>query len=109
MGDASDISWVDGLLYDEKPDKVSSAAMPLLASVFAPLRTVGGGDESSEGVGVSRISWTGASTRGAGCEEGGGVIEDGGGGELYLEGPVVEPAIVVAVLAGIAPWKLGEL
>lgn len=55
--------------------------------------TVGGGDDNSEGFGVtvrvcmlpSALLETGGALLGGGCEDGGGVIdEDGGGVELYF-------------------------
>jgi len=49
-------------------------------SLFTPLVIVGGGDESADGVGVlSRlIGDTAARRRLRGCEDGGGVKDDGG-------------------------------
>lgn len=47
--------------------------------------TVGGGEENMAGVGVvSRSKAELGDRRFGGCDDGGGVMEDGGGGELYF-------------------------
>lgn len=47
--------------------------------------TVGGGEENMAGVGVvSRSNAELGDRRLGGCDDGGGVMEDGGGGELYF-------------------------
>lgn len=50
-----------------------------------PYETVGGGEENMAGVGVvSRSKVELGDRRFGGCDDGGGVMEDGGGGELYF-------------------------
>lgn len=50
-----------------------------------PYEMVGGGEENMAGVGVvSRSKAELGDRRFGGCDDGGGVMEDGGGGELYF-------------------------
>lgn len=71
------MSWGDGV----------KNTLPMLDSRFNPFASVGGGEDRMETVGVEArkfgeppcVCFLG------GCDEGGGVMdEDGGGGELYL-------------------------
>jgi hypothetical protein len=58
---------------------------PKLVSLLNPFRRVGGGEENMDVVGVeARARGESGICRFGGCEEGGGVIDEGGGGELYF-------------------------